>query len=121
MPVGLRQPSGDLLLCRGGDSEQRRVRREIRLSGCERAFGGLPLDDSLRTGLRVLCQLVLLLPVRRHLLQQLGTRVRGVWSGRSLRGPALYQPIERFRVCFDAMGGHCTEYEYNFYQLGCGC
>ncbi|HEX5720522.1 MAG TPA: hypothetical protein VF179_30485 [Thermoanaerobaculia bacterium] len=36
-------------------------------------------------------------------------------------GPALFQPIERFRVCLNEQAEECTEYEYNFYQLGCGC
>ena len=36
-------------------------------------------------------------------------------------GPALRQSQERFRVCFNAQGQSCTEYQRSVYVLGCGC
>ena len=36
-------------------------------------------------------------------------------------GPALRQWRERFRVCFNAIGWWCTEYQRTSHTLGCGC
>jgi hypothetical protein len=36
-------------------------------------------------------------------------------------GKGLRQSIERYRVCFNAMGESCTEYQRSDYILGCGC
>lgn len=36
-------------------------------------------------------------------------------------GPALRQLAERYRVCFNALGESCTEYQVTTYDYGCGC
>jgi hypothetical protein len=36
-------------------------------------------------------------------------------------GPALKQRRERFRVCFNAQGQSCTEWQRTMINLGCGC
>jgi hypothetical protein len=36
-------------------------------------------------------------------------------------GPATRQPRERFRVCFDALGNSCTEYQNILGVVGCYC
>jgi hypothetical protein len=36
-------------------------------------------------------------------------------------GPAVRQFQERFRVCFNASGQSCTEYQQTFPVLHCGC
>jgi hypothetical protein len=36
-------------------------------------------------------------------------------------GPAMRQRRERFRVCFNALGQHCTEYQRATITLVCGC
>jgi hypothetical protein len=36
-------------------------------------------------------------------------------------GPALRQWIERYRVCFNAQGEPCTEYQVSNVDVGCGC
>jgi hypothetical protein len=36
-------------------------------------------------------------------------------------GPGMKQRRERFRVCFNAQGQSCTEYQRTLLSLGCGC
>jgi hypothetical protein len=36
-------------------------------------------------------------------------------------GPAMRQRQERYRVCFNAQGQSCTEYQLTLLNLGCGC
>jgi hypothetical protein len=36
-------------------------------------------------------------------------------------GPAMKQRRERFRVCFNAFGQSCTEWQRTMINLGCGC
>jgi hypothetical protein len=36
-------------------------------------------------------------------------------------GPGMKQWRERFRVCFNALGQSCTEYQRTLISLGCGC
>jgi hypothetical protein len=36
-------------------------------------------------------------------------------------GPGLQQRIERFRVCFNAQGQSCTQYQLSFVTQQCGC
>ena len=36
-------------------------------------------------------------------------------------GPAMRQRQERYRVCFNAQGQSCTEYQRTTITLGCGC
>lgn len=43
------------------------------------------------------------------------------WGQCEAGGPATKQNRERYRVCFNAQGQQCTEYQRTSINLGCGC
>lgn len=48
-------------------------------------------------------------------------RICDEWGQCTAAGPATKQNRERYRVCFNPQGVHCTEYQRSTATLGCGC
>lgn len=36
-------------------------------------------------------------------------------------GPALIQPAEHYRVCYNSSGQQCIDYQHFWINIGCGC
>jgi hypothetical protein len=82
---------------------------------------GLPLDDTLRNGVPVLRQLVRLLQRDEPFCSSANHCGDECPEFGPCPGPAIKQRQERFRVCFNALGQSCTEYQRTLLNLGCGC